>query len=90
MKDATARDATDVITANCDNILAFLQAVALKALRVQTAPLSLRADNCARGWFCQWMDIHIIQHPTHHKNAPQDHSGLTRVLVLIAMRFQNA
>ena len=31
MKYATARDATDGITADCNNILAFLQAVALKA-----------------------------------------------------------
>ena len=31
-KDATVRDATDGIAADCDNILVFLQAVALKSL----------------------------------------------------------
>ena len=34
MKEAMARYATDGIAANCDNILAFLQVVALKASSV--------------------------------------------------------
>ena len=42
-KDAMARDATDRITADCDGILAFIQAVALKAPRFQASPLSLQA-----------------------------------------------
>ena len=41
-KDAAARDATDEIVANYNNILAFLQAVALKAPQVQTALLLLQ------------------------------------------------
>ena len=75
MKDATARDATDGIAANCDDILAFLQAVALKALRVQAAPLSLRADKHMAGWFCQWTDSklkHQIPPTSLHPKINQD------------------
>ena len=41
MKDVTARDATEGIAANCDNILAFIREVDLKAPQVQASPLSL-------------------------------------------------
>ena len=58
-KDAMARDATEIITADCDNILAFLQAVALKSPRIQAAPLLLRADKRETGWFLQWADIKL-------------------------------
>ena len=40
-KYATARDAMFVIAANYDNVLAFLQSVALKAPQVLAAPLLL-------------------------------------------------
>ena len=40
-KDAAARDAMDGIAADFDNILSFLQAVALKAPRVWEEPLSM-------------------------------------------------
>ena len=40
-KGAMVCDAADRLAANCDNILAFLQAVTLKAPQVMAAPLSL-------------------------------------------------
>ena len=42
---------TDSIAADCDNILVFLQAVALKAPRVAAVPLSLITDKLVRGLF---------------------------------------
>ena len=59
MKDVTVRDVANVIAACCNDILAFLQAVALKATRFQEAPLSLKADKRATGWFCQWEDSNL-------------------------------
>ena len=44
---------------DCDDVLAFLQAVAFKYPRVIAAPLSLRADKCARVWFCHWTEINL-------------------------------
>ena len=58
-KDATARDATDRIAANFDDILLFLQAVALKSPQVQAAPLSLRAYKRVTGWSLQWEDSNL-------------------------------
>ena len=51
---ATARDGMVGIAAECDNVLAFLQAVAIKAQQVLEAPLSMQADKCTRNWFRQW------------------------------------
>ena len=48
-KYVMTRGATDRIAADCDNILTFPQAIALKASRVQAAPLSLREDKRAAG-----------------------------------------
>ena len=59
---------------NCDEILAFLQAVTVKSPRVIAAPLSLRADKKARVWFQRWTYVHLPKPPTP---APQDHTGLT-------------
>ena len=42
-KDRTAREATGKIGADCDNILAFIKSVTVKAPRVAAAPLSLWA-----------------------------------------------
>ena len=50
-KDATMCDATEVILAGCNNILAFIQAVALKAPQVLMSPISLRADKHTTSWF---------------------------------------
>ena len=89
-KDTTARDATVGITSDCNNVLSFLQAVSLKAPQVLSAPLLLRVDKRASGWFLQWADCHIKQTFTHNNNAPQDHSGLTRVLSEAATHLQNS
>ena len=50
------------------DVLAFLQAVAVKSLQVIAAPLSLRADKRARIWFCCWTDVNL---PTPPNPAPQ-------------------
>ena len=46
-KQATAKRLV-TITDNCDDVLDFIQAVAVKSPRVTAAPLSLRAENFAR------------------------------------------
>ena len=43
-----ARNATVEIATDCDNVLTFLQAVALKATQLVAAPLLLRADKRAQ------------------------------------------
>ena len=47
VKQATAKTLA-TIAGNCDNVLAFLQSITFKSLRVIAAPLSLRADTRAR------------------------------------------
>ena len=81
MKDATVHDTTDGIAADCNSILAFLQAVALKEPQVQAAPLSLREDKRVMGWFRQWADSNLKRQEPCNKAAPQDHSGLTGFLI---------
>ena len=55
MKQASTKTAAvgtlAIIVDNCDDVLAFLQAVAVKYLRILAAPLSLCADKHARVWF---------------------------------------
>ena len=51
-KQAIAETLT-TITDDCDNVLAFLQDVAVKSQQVIAAPLSLRAEKHARVWFCR-------------------------------------
>ena len=88
-KDATASNARDRIAADFNNILAFLQAVALKAPRVQAAPLSLQAYKRATGWFRQWADINLKFQVPPNKAASQDHSVLTGVFSEVATYMQN-
>ena len=71
----------------CNDVLALLQAVAVKSPRVITAPLSLRADKRACIWFQRWTDVNL---PTPPKPAPQDHLGLTGVLTNVATRLHTA
>ena len=71
----------------CDDVLAFLQAVAVKSTRVLAAPLSLCADKHAHVWFQQWTDANLPKPPTL---APQDHLGLTGVLTDVTTRFHTA
>ena len=75
------------ITENYDDVLDFLQAVAVKSLRVTAAPLSLCAGKRARTWFFQWDETNL---PTPPKIVPQYHMGLTGVLAEFATRLQNA
>ena len=75
------------IADDCDNILAFLQAVSVKYPRVIADPLSLRADKRARVWFQCWTDVNLPKPP---KPAPQDHLGLTDVLTDVATRLYTA
>ena len=75
------------IAYDCDNVLAFLQAVSVKSPRVLAAPLSLCADNCARVWLQRWADVNLPKPPTP---APQDHLGLTGVLTDVATRLHTA
>ena len=62
-KSAASRD-TDIMTADCDTVLDFLQAVAVKAPRLEATPLSLRADKRARDWFHKWST-----HPRHCRTS---------------------
>ena len=79
-KSAMARGVTDEIAADCDNIIAFLQAVAVKAPRVAAVPLSLRVDKRAWAWFRRWSAHHLSPLYTPINAAPQHHSELTGVL----------
>ena len=73
------------ITDDCDNILAFLQAVAVNSPQGTAVPLSLRADKRARVWFCWRADTNL---PTPTKPVPQDHTALMGVLTDLATRLQ--
>ena len=70
-KDTMAHDATDGISADCDNTLVFIQEVALKSPQVQAAPLSLRVDKRATGWFRQWSDSNLKRKEHQDKAAPK-------------------
>ena len=72
---------------NCDDVLAFLQAVAVKYPRVIAAQLSLGADKKSRVWFQRWTAVHLPKPPMP---APQDHTGLTDVLADVATRLHTA
>ena len=75
------------IADDCDDVLAFLQAVAVKSPRVLAAPLSLRVDKRARVWFQRWTDVNLPKPPTP---SSQDHLGLTDVLTNVATRLHTA
>ena len=83
-KKATAETLATIVH-DCDDVLAFLQAVAVKSPQVVSAALSLCADKHARVWFHQWSNINL---PTSANTAPQYHAGLTGVLSDVATRFQ--
>ena len=81
-----AAETLATIADDCDDILAFLQAVAVKYPRV-LASLSLPADKRARVWFQRWTDVNLPKLPTP---APQDHLGLMGVLTNVATRLHTA
>ena len=85
-KQAAAKTLTTIVD-NCDNVLAFLQAVAVKYPRVIAVPLSLRADKRASVWFQHWTDVNL---PTPPKPSPQDHMGLMNALTDVATRLHTA
>ena len=90
-KIGKARQATAetlaTITEDCDEVLAFLQAVSVKYPRVIADPLSLRADKRLRVWFRLWTEVNL---PTSTNPAPQDHMGLTGVLDDLSTRLHTA
>ena len=85
-KHATAKTLATIVD-GCNNVLAFLQAVAVKSPQVIADPLSLRADKCARVWFLSWKDINLSTWPNP---APQDQLGLTGVLTDVETRLHTA
>ena len=72
------------IADNCDDILDFIQSVAVKSPRVTAAPLSLLTEKCARVWFRRWPETNL---PTPSKTAPQDHTVQTGVLRDVVTRL---
>ena len=87
-KVAMVRNATDEIASDCYDILAFIQAVAVKAPIVVAILLLFRAYNCAWNWFLCCL-VHIISPISPLlSTAPQYHSGITRVLSEVATRLK--
>ena len=82
-----ATETLATISDDCDNVLAFLQAVAVKSPRVLAALLSLCVDKRACVWFQQWTGVNLPKPPTP---APQDHMGLTDILTDVATRLHTA
>ena len=74
------------IANDCDDVLAFLQAVAVKSPRALAAPLSLCVDKRERVWFQRWTDVNLTKPPTP---SPQEHLGLTDVLTDVATRLHS-
>ena len=85
-KQATAKTLA-TIAYDCDDVLAFLQAVTLKYPRVITDPLSLCVDKRESVWFRCWTDINLTTPP---KMAPQYHMGLMGTLSDVATRLHTA
>ena len=54
-KVAMVYNGTDKISADCDKILTFFQAVSVKGPRIAATPLSLSADKRAQAWLCRWL-----------------------------------
>ena len=74
--ETAAAETLSPYAGDCNDVLAFLRVIA--------APLSLRADKKSRVWFQRWTDVHLPKPPTP---APQDHMGLTDVLIDVATRL---
>ena len=75
------------IADNFDNVLAFLQAVAIKSPQVTAAPLSIHAEKRARVCLCCWIDTNLTTLPNLY---PQDHMDLTGVFTNVSTRLQIA
>ena len=87
-KKGKAKQATtetlSTIADGCDDFLDFLQAVAIKSSRFIAAPFFLRTNKCTRVWFRHWTEINL---PTLPNLDPQDHMGLTGVLIDVSNRL---
>ena len=86
-KNKATNETLSTIVEDCDDFLAFLQAVAVKFPRVIKSPLSLCADKHAHIWFCRWSETNLLT-PTN--TSPQDHTYLMGVLRNVATRLQTA
>ena len=75
------------IADDCDDFLAFLQAVAVKYPRFIAAPLSLCADKRTHVWFQRLADVNLSTPP---KPDSQEHMGLTGVLTDVETRLHTA
>ena len=85
--ETAAAETLASIADDCEDVLAFLQAVAVKYPRVLAAPLSLGAEKRAHVWFQRWTDVNLPKMPTL---APQDHLGLTEILTDVATRLHTS
>ena len=61
----------DSIIDNCDDVLAFLQAISVKLTRVVASPMSIHADKRAQKWFLRWSTHHLFPLSTPVAAAPQ-------------------
>ena len=86
-KNQSTSETLTTITDNCNDVLAFLQAVAVKSPRVIASPLSLRADKHAHVWFRCWTDVNL---PAPPKTYPQNHMDLTSLLTNVVDRNRAA
>ena len=88
-KSVMACNAMEKIAADCDDILSFLQAVAVKAQQFADIPLLMCAGKRAQAWFYRCLAHHLASLFTPVTAAPQDHSILTRVLINVTKRLHN-
>ena len=85
-KTASAETLT-TITDDCNDVLAFLQAVSAKPPQALASPLSLCADKRTSVWIQQWTDVNLPKPPIPDL---QDHLGLTGVLTDVATQLHTA
>ena len=83
---ATAEMLVTIID-DCNKVLAFLQAGAVKSPRVIATTLYLCVYKCAHVWFRRWSENNL---PAPSKTEPQNHTGIMVVLINVATRLQNA
>ena len=90
-KKGKAKQATSetlaTIADDCDDVLDFLQAFAVKSPQVAVAPLSLCTEKRERVWFRHWTDTNL---PTPPNLYPQDHMGLMVVLTNVMTKLHTA
>ena len=49
----------------------------------------MQEDKRGQNWFRKWEACHLTSHPAPHKNAPQNHCGITGFLSEFATHLQN-